>query len=75
MTEQEAYGGGAGMSSMRNIRQELDWIIRLMESVSATPGRSNGAVRWRLKLIEDELRTLQRRVRSSRTSHLRQFQA
>lgn len=46
------------MSSMGDIQQELGWIIRLMESVSAKPGRSNGAVRWRLKLIEDELREL-----------------
>lgn len=45
------------------IEQELGWFIRLLESVSAKPELTNGELRWRIKLLEDELRDLRRRIR------------
>lgn len=49
------------------IEQELGWIIRLLESVSAKPDLTNGELRWRIKLMEDELRDLRRRIRTPRS--------
>lgn len=47
------------------IEQELGWLIRLLESVSAKPDLTNGELRWRIKLLEDELRGLRRRIRTT----------
>lgn len=47
------------------IEQELGWFIRLLESVSAKPDLTNGELRWRMKLLEDELRDLRRRIRTT----------